>query len=67
VTASIPSAHLRIDKTRSIASRKIDLALAFRKVFGSQIASYAACYHMAKIGRPAFILPKKGEMIFLPP
>src|SRR5262249_13835319 len=26
VTASIPSAHLRIDKTRSIASRKIDLA-----------------------------------------
>lgn len=41
--------------------------LAFRKVFGSQIATYAACYHMAKTGRPAFILPKKGEMIFLRP
>src|SRR5215472_10210661 len=26
MTASIPSAHLRVDKTRSIASRKIDLA-----------------------------------------
>jgi len=41
--------------------------LAFRKIFGSQIATYAACYHMTKIGRPNFILPEKAEMIFLPP
>lgn len=41
--------------------------IAFRKVFGSQIATYAACYHMIKIGRPEFILPKKAEIVFLPP
>ena len=41
--------------------------LAFRKVFGSQIATYAACYHMVKVGRPAFTLPKQSEFIFLPP
>jgi hypothetical protein len=40
---------------------------AFRKVFGSQIATYAACYHMVKVGRPKFMLPKKSEAIFLPP
>jgi hypothetical protein len=40
---------------------------AFRKVFGSQIATYAACYHMVKVGRPDFILPKEAEMIFLAP
>ena len=40
---------------------------AFRKVFGSQIATYAACYHMIKVGRPDFILPEESEMIFLPP
>lgn len=41
--------------------------LAFRKVFGSQIATYAACYHMIKVGRPDFVLPKNSEIIFLPP
>jgi hypothetical protein len=41
--------------------------LAFRKVFGSQIATYAACYHMVKVGRPKFILPNQSEVIFLPP
>jgi hypothetical protein len=40
--------------------------LAFRKVFGPQIATYAACYHMIKVGRPDSILPKKSEIIFLP-
>jgi len=40
--------------------------LAFRKVFGSQIATYAACYHMVKVGRPKFI-PKQSEIIFSRP
>jgi hypothetical protein len=41
--------------------------LAFRKVFGSQIATYAACYHMVKVGRPKFVLPKQSEVIFSRP
>ena len=40
---------------------------AFRKVFGSQIATYAASCHMVKVGRPDFILPNEAEMISLPP
>ena len=39
----------------------------FHTVFSSQIATYAACYHMVKVGRPAFMLPKQSEFIFLPP
>jgi hypothetical protein len=36
--------------------------LAFRKVFGSQIAAYAACYHMIKVGRPDFAAPECSTM-----
>jgi hypothetical protein len=40
---------------------------AFTKVYGAQIATYAACYHMVKVGRPAFNLPRDSEFIFSPP
>ena len=40
---------------------------AFMRVYGRQLATYAACLHMVKVGRPAFILPKSSEFIFLPP
>jgi hypothetical protein len=39
---------------------------AFRKVFGSQIATYAACYHMVKVGRPKFMLPKNPRPFSYP-
>ena len=39
----------------------------FVRVFGCQIATYAACFHLVKVGRPAFVLPKSSEFIFLPP
>jgi hypothetical protein len=40
---------------------------AFTRVFGAQIATYAACYHMVTVARSAFVLPKHSEFIFLPP
>jgi len=40
---------------------------AFVRVFGCQTATYAWCYHLVKVGRPAFVLPKSTEFIFLPP
>ena len=40
---------------------------AFMRAFGSQTATYAACFHLVKVGRPAFVLSKNSEFIFLPP
>lgn len=39
---------------------------AFTRVFGAQIAAYAACYHMVNVGRSKFVLPKHSRFIFLP-
>jgi hypothetical protein len=39
---------------------------AFVRV-GSQIATYAACFHLVKVSRSAFVLPKSSEFIFLLP
>jgi len=40
---------------------------AFIRVFAGQTATYVACYHMVKVGRPSFTPPRKSEAIFLPP
>ena len=40
---------------------------AFTKVYGAQIATYAAGYLMVKTGRPAFVLPNHSEFIFVTP
>jgi hypothetical protein len=40
---------------------------SFTKVYGAQIATYAAGYLMVKTGRPAFILPNRSEFIFVAP
>jgi hypothetical protein len=40
---------------------------AFTKVYGAQIATYAAGYLMVKTGRPTFVLPNRSEFIFVTP
>ena len=63
-------AHSRPDATDGAiweSNGPVYAAAAFIRVYGRQLATYAACFHMVKVGRPAFALPKSSEFIFLPP
>jgi hypothetical protein len=63
-------AHSRPDATDGAmweSNGPVYATAAFMRVYGKQLATYAACFHMVKVGRPAFILPKSSEFIFLPP
>jgi hypothetical protein len=42
----------------------IYVTAAFDRVFKVQLSTYAACYVLAKVGRPEFVLPKPSEFLF---
>jgi len=63
-------AHSRPDSTDGAmweSNGPVYAGAAFMRAYARQIATYAACFHMVKVGRPEFILPKSSELIFLPP
>src|ERR1700730_7464760 len=66
--AEVSAAALRDHPANSrLRCRPIYVGAAFSLVFELQASTYAACYVLAKVGRPGFALPEASEFLFQTP